>query len=82
MHGQHLPVAADTMKISFALHEAAEIESVMEFLAFKFGDVQGLMYWKGSIILTVEFEQELLKQLCSEIARNGFKNTVTQRSRW
>jgi creatinine amidohydrolase len=76
MHGQHLPVATDTMKISHALHEAAKIEPVMEFPAFKFGDVQGLVRWKGSIRLTVELEQELLKQLCSEIARNGFKKIL------
>ncbi len=76
MHGQHLPVATDTMKISYALHEAAKQEPVMEFPAFRFGDVQGLTRWKGSIRLTVELEQELLKQLCEEIARNGFKKII------
>lgn len=80
MHGQHLPVATDTMKISYALHEAAKIEPVMEFPAFRFGDVQGLTQWKGSIRLTVELEQELLKQLCAEIARNGFKKIVLMNS--
>ena len=76
MHGQHLPVATDTMKITYALHEAAKIEPVMEFPPFQFGDVQGLVRWKGSIRLTVELEQELLRQLCSEIARNGFKKIL------
>ena len=76
MHGQHLPVATDTMKITHALHEAAKIEPVMEFPPFEFGDVQGLVQWKGSVRLTVELEQELLKQLCSEIARNGFKKIL------
>ena len=76
MHGQHLPVGTDTMKIEYSLHEAAKIEPVMEFRAFKFGDIQGLPMWKGTIRLTVELEQELLKQLCSEIARNGFKKII------
>lgn len=76
MHGQHLPVGTDFMKIEHALHEAAKVEPVMEFPAFKFGDVQGLTQWKGSIRLTVELEQELLKQLCEEIARNGFKKII------
>lgn len=76
MHGQHLPVGTDHIKIEYALHEAAKIEPVMEFPAFKFGDVQGLTQWKGSIRLTVELEQELLRQLCDEIARNGFKKII------
>ncbi|MBQ7625200.1 MAG: creatininase family protein [Clostridia bacterium] len=76
MHGQHLPVATDTMKIEAGLEAAAKIEPVMEFPPFRFGDVQGLVTKKGSIRLTVELEQELLKQLCSEIARNGFKKIM------
>ena len=76
MHGQHLPVATDTMKITHALSEAAKIEPVMEFPPFEFGDVPGLVTKKGAIRLTVELEQEYLKQLCDEIARNGFKKIM------
>ncbi len=76
MHGEHLPVGTDTIEIEHCLHEAAKIEPVMEFPPFRFGDVQGLTAWKGSIRLTVELEQELLKQLCAEIARNGFKKIL------
>ena len=46
------------------------------FPDFTFGDVQGLYDKKGSIVLTVELEQELMKQLCAEIARNGFKKIL------
>ncbi len=76
MHGEHLPVGTDTIEIEHCLHEAAKIEPVMEFPPFRFGDVQGLTQWKGSIRLTVELEQEFLKQLCSEIARNGFRKIL------
>ena len=75
-HGQHLPVATDTMKITHALSEAAKIEPVMEFPPFEFGDVQGHVVPKGGIRLTVELEQEYLTQLCDEIARNGFKKIL------
>ena len=76
MHGEHLPVGTDTIEIEHCLHEAAKIEPVMEFPPFRFGDVQGLTQWKGSIRLTVELEQALLRQLCEEIARNGFKKIL------
>ena len=76
MHGQHLPVGTDWMKVYEALSEAAKIEPVMEFPPFRFGDVQGLVTRKGAIRLTVQLEQELLTQLCSEIARNGFKKIM------
>jgi len=76
MHGQHLPVGTDFKTSEYIAKEADKIEPVCIFPTFKFGDVQGLTRWKGSVILSVELEQRLLTELCSEIARNGFKKIV------
>lgn len=73
MHGQHLPVGTDILHSSYILRKAAEIEPVSVFPDFCFGDVQGHTLHKGGIIFTIELIQRLLTELCSEIARNGFK---------
>ncbi|MEA4888735.1 MAG: creatininase family protein [Clostridiaceae bacterium] len=76
MHGQHLPVGTDILHSSYIARKAAEIEPVCIFPDFCFGDVQGHTLHKGGIVLTVELIQRLLTELCSEIARNGFKKIL------
>ncbi|NLD88516.1 MAG: creatininase family protein [Clostridiales bacterium] len=76
MHGEHLPVGQDYLTAEYVAREASKLEPVCLFPTFRFGDVQGLRMWKGSVILSVELEQALLTELCSEIARNGFKKII------
>jgi creatinine amidohydrolase len=76
MHGQHLPVGTDILKASFILQKAAEIEPVCVFPDFAFGDVQAHTAHLGAIRLPVELVQQLLTELCREIARNGFKKII------
>lgn len=76
MHGEHLPVGTDILHSSYILRKAAEIEPVCIFPDFNFGDVQGHTTHKGGVVLTVELIQRLLTELCSEIARNGFKKIL------
>lgn len=76
MHGQHSPVGTDCYLAEYTAREAAKIEPVCVFPAFKFGDVQSLQNYGGSVILSVELEQRLLTELCENIARNGFKKIM------
>ena len=76
MHGQHLPVGTDTKTVSYIANEAAKLEEVMVFLRLYFGSVPGLNMWKGTIDLSLELRLRLLDELCSEIARNGFKKIM------
>ena len=76
MHGQHLPVGTDTMTCSYIAREAAKTEPVVVFPGQWFGSVPGLNMWRGSIDLSLELRLRILDELCSEIARNGFKKIL------
>ncbi len=76
MHGQHLPVGTDTQTCFHIAREAAKIESVVVFPGLYFGSVPGLNMWKGAIDLSLELRLRMLDELCSEIARNGFKKIM------
>ncbi|MBE6596115.1 MAG: hypothetical protein E7641_00445 [Ruminococcaceae bacterium] len=76
MHGQHLPVGTDTKTCTYIALEAARLEEVVVFSGLYFGSVPGLHMWKGSIDLSLELRLELLRELCSEIGRNGFDTVM------
>ena len=76
MHGQHLPVGTDTKTCYHIACEASKTEPVMVFPGQYFGSVPGLNMWKGSIDLSLELRLRILDELCSEIARNGFKKIM------
>lgn len=76
MHGQHLPVGTDTKTCAYIAREAAKLEPVVVFPEQYIGSVPGLNMWKGSIDISLELRLRLLDELCSEIARNGFKKIM------
>ena len=76
MHGQHLPVGTDTKTCTHIAKEASKIEPVVVFPGQYIGSVPGLNMWKGSIDISLELRLRLLDELCSEIARNGFKKIM------
>ena len=75
-HGQLLPVGTDTQTCYYIAKEAAKIEPVVVFPGLYFGDLCGLYMWKGTIAFSSELLQQMLTELCSEIARNGFKKIL------
>jgi len=75
-HGQHLPVNTDILVAEATAKLAAEIEDVCIFPTFKFGEIGGIRQHRGSVILSVELQMQILKETCSEIARNGFKKII------
>jgi len=76
MHGQHLPVGTDTKTVEYIANEAAKLEEVVVFPGLYFGSVPGLNMWKGTIDFSLELRLGMLNELCSEIARNGFKKIM------
>lgn len=76
MHGQHLPVGTDTKTCAYIAKEAAKLEPVVVFPEQYIGSVPGLNMWRGSIDISLELRLRLLDELCSEIARNGFKKII------
>jgi len=75
-HGQHLPVGIDTQVVNQICIEAAKKEPVVVFPPIYFGDVMGHTIVRGGIMFSAELLLQLLKELTSEIARNGFKKII------
>ena len=75
-HGEHLPVGTDNIEAEAIAMKASEMESMCIFPTFMFGNVIGLVEFKGSVRLEAKLTLALLENLCDEIARNGFKKIV------
>lgn len=75
-HGQHLPVGIDTQVVNYICLEAAKKEPVVTFPALYFGDVMGHTIARGGIMFSAELLLQLLTEITSEIARNGFKKIL------
>ena len=75
-HGQHLPVGIDTQVVNYICLEAAKKEPVTVFPPLYFGDIMGHTIARGGIMFSAELLLQLLKEITSEIARNGFKKIL------
>ena len=75
-HGQHIPVGTDVIVARSVAERAAELADVVVFPAMYFGDKCGAAEFDGTVIFTPELRQAILKETCSEIARNGFKKIL------
>lgn len=71
-HGQHLPVGTDSILATQIVRKAAEREPVCVFPTLHFGEKTGAGEFLGTVILSDELRMRLLKEVCGEIARNGF----------
>ena len=81
--GQHLPLGTDAMKGGRILELAAEREEVCVFPRLYLGDLQGEQARKagegvhyGFVSLSAELLLNLMRELCDEIGRNGFKKIL------
>jgi creatinine amidohydrolase len=72
MHGKHLPVGTDVYEAEAVAAEMAKLEEAVVFPAFEFGDVAGLVDFKGGVNLDPILRLQLLENYCEEISRHGF----------
>ncbi len=72
MHGEHLPVGTDVYEAIAVAELAATLEDAVVFPAFEFGDINGLVEWRGGINIDPVLRLKLLENYCTEIARAGF----------
>ncbi len=75
-HGQHLPVGTDVIHITEIAKRAAQKEPVCIFPTMYFGEKTGAGEFRGTVIFSAELRQQILKETCREIARNGFKKIL------
>ena len=75
-HGQHLPVGTDSILATEIVRKASEREPVCVFPTLHFGEKTGAGEFLGTIMLSDELRMKLLGEICSEIARNGFKKIL------
>ncbi len=75
-HGQHLPVGTDVIHITEIAQLASQKEPFCIFPAMYFGEKTGAGEFKGTVIFSSALRQQILKETCSEIARNGFKKIL------
>jgi len=75
-HGLHLGVGIDSLVVEEIARLAAEIEPVVVFPAFRFGQLNNLQHMDGSICLSTRLMLDYLEELCREIARSGFKKIL------
>lgn len=75
-HGQHLPVGTDSILATEIVRRASEREEVCVFPTLHFGEKTGAGEFKGTVMLSIELRQQLLKEICGEIARNGFRKIL------
>lgn len=82
-HGQHLPLGTDTLKGGRILELASEREEVCVFPKCFFGNLQGAQAHKagegnhyGYMALSAELLLALMREICDEMGRNGFKKIL------
>ncbi len=75
-HGSHLPVGTDVIHATEIARLAAEQEPVCVFPTMYFGEKTGAGEFKGTVIFSAELRQQILKETCREIYRNGFKKIL------
>ncbi len=75
-HGKHLPLGQDMIHTAGVVELAAQKEPVVIFPHMYFSEKQGAGEFKGTIIFSTRLMLDLLKESCSEMARNGFKKII------
>lgn len=75
-HGNHLPLGQDSIYIHDVCSQAAEREPAMVFPYYYFGQIFEAQHLPGTIAIESDLLLMLLRNLCDEIARNGFPKIV------
>ena len=71
-HGQHLPLGTDMYAVTQIATAAAAKEKAVVFPYYFFGQIAEAVHVPGTIAISHKLIMETLREVCDEIARNGF----------
>lgn len=75
-HGTHLPVGTDMLFVTRIAELATEMEPVIQFPTFIFGQIMEGKPYCGTIAIRHDLMAALLDNLLDELARNGFTKII------
>jgi creatinine amidohydrolase len=75
-HGEHLPVGTDMYIARNLAEKVAEVEPVMVFPYYFFGQIAEARHCPGTISIRPDLLSDILEETCQEIYRNGFKKII------
>jgi creatinine amidohydrolase len=75
-HADHAPLGTDMILADETAAAAAEIEQAVVFPSYYFGQINEAKCFPGALTIPPRLALELLENVISEIARNGFKKII------
>jgi creatinine amidohydrolase len=75
-HGPHLPLSTDLILAREISSRAAELEYVLIFPEFYFGQIYEAKHQPGTVAYSPELVWKILEETCEEMARNGIRKII------
>ncbi len=75
-HGPHLPLATDLFLARETASRAAQLEYVLVFPQYYFGQIFEARHQPGTIAYSPELIWKILEETCEELSRNGIKKII------
>ncbi len=76
MHGPHLPTGTDAVRAEGTAEMIAELEPVIILPTLYLNLNDQMKAYPGTIAMSPRLVGDILRELCSEAARNGFRKIV------
>ena len=75
-HGPHLPLGTDLLDVRYAALHAADLEYVVVFPEYYFGQIAEARHEPGTIAYSRDLQLALLQETTDEMGRNGCKRVI------
>lgn len=76
VHGPHLPLGTDILTIYWVAVKASELEDAIVLPPIAYGYAPESKHFPGTISISAETILGLLREICLEVYRNGFRKIV------
>ncbi|MEM2739763.1 MAG: creatininase family protein [Candidatus Bathyarchaeia archaeon] len=76
VHGPHLPLGTDIISIYWVAVKASELENAIILPPIAYGYAPESKHFSGTISISAETILSLLREVCLEVYRNGFRKII------